>query len=201
MTRNTFLRRALFGVAATASVGILAACGGDGMGGMDHGNQPAATASAGATFVEADVSFAQNMIAHHEQAVQMSTLAETQAKDPELKALAAQIKAAQAPEITTMTAWLNAWGQPIVPPGGHGGGHAMPGMVSEADMKALEAATGTDFDRLFARAMIAHHNGAIQMAQEEQVKGTNLEAKKLAATIEKDQSAEVTKLQAILDRL
>lgn len=196
MTRNTLLRRALMGALATTTAIVVAACGDD-MGGMDHGNPPA---SAGAGFVAADVSFAQNMIAHHEQAVQMATLAETRVTDAELKALAAQIKAAQTPEIAIMTAWLKAWGQPPTPAGGHAG-MAMPGMMSDADMNALAAASGMDFDRMFARMMIAHHNGAIQMAKEEQAKGSNGEAKALAVKVEKDQAAEVTTLQSILDRL
>jgi uncharacterized protein (DUF305 family) len=77
----------------------------------------------------------------------------------------------------------------------------MPGMMSEQDMAKLEAAKGTAFDRMFAQMMIAHHNGAIAMARDEQAKGANPQAKALAVTIEKTQTAEVAKLQQILNRL
>ena len=195
------------GAAGVAVLAFAAGCGGDGddsggMPGMDGGGttSTAPTASAGA-FNDADVTFAQNMIVHHQQAVQMADLATSRATDPEVKQLAGQIKAAQDPEIATMTCWLTAWGKPTTPPGGHGGGMSMPGMMSDAEMAKLTAAKGAEFDRMFAQMMVAHHNGAIQMAREEQAKGSNSEAKKLAATIEQTQTAEVAKLQKIVDRL
>jgi hypothetical protein len=68
-------------------------------------------------------------------------------------------------------------------------------MMSNQDMAKLEAAKGTAFDRMFAQMMIAHHNGAIAMARDEQAKGANPQAKALAVTIEKTQTAEVATLQ------
>jgi uncharacterized protein (DUF305 family) len=207
MTRIRMVRRTLLtGAAALASIALAVGCGdGDDTGGMNHGgsSQPAASASS-STFNDADVQFAQMMIVHHQQAVEMATLADSRAGDPELKQLAAQIKAAQAPEITTMSGWLTAWGEPTAEPGG---GHNMPGMgsmpgeMSDEDMAKLEAAKGTEFDRMFTQMMVDHHNGAIQMARDEQQKGANGDAKALAATIEKTQTDEVAKLQAILARL
>ncbi|MEH1130587.1 DUF305 domain-containing protein [Micromonospora sp. CPCC 206061] len=208
MTRITSMRRALLtGAAALATIALAAGCGdGDDMGGMNHGgsSQTSPSASTAAAFNDADVQFAQMMIVHHQQAVEMATLADTRAKDAELKQLATQIKAAQEPEITTMTGWLTAWGQSTAAPdGGHNmpGMNEMPGEMSEEDMKKLEAASGTEFDRMFVQMMVAHHNGAIQMARDEQQKGSNTDAKALAAAIEKTQTAEVEKLQSILDRL
>jgi uncharacterized protein (DUF305 family) len=205
MNRISILRRALVGGAAATVVLVLAAgCGnGSDMGGMNHGGPSASSAPASATFNDADIQFAQMMIPHHQQAVEMASLADTRAADPEVKQIAAQIKAAQDPEIKTMTGWLAAWGQPTTPPGGHtmSGMAGMPGMMSDAEMAQLKAAKGVDFDRMFARMMIAHHNGAIQMARDEQAKGKNPDAKALAATIEKTQAAEVAQLQKILDRL
>lgn len=171
-------------------------------GGMNHGSTASTgtpTGSAG-TVNDADVTFAQNMIPHHRQAVEMGTMAAEKASDPEIKQLAAQIKAAQDPEITTLTSWLSAWGKPTAPAIGHES-MAMPGMMSDAEMAKLEAASGTDFDRMFAQMMIAHHNGAIQMAKDELAKGANTAAKGLAATIERTQSAEIAQLQKIFDRL
>lgn len=74
-------------------------------------------------------------------------------------------------------------------------------MMSEQDMKDLMAAKGTDFDRKFAEMMIEHHNGAIDMAKDEQKNGRNAAAKKLTDDVVKNQSAEVKQMQGILDRL
>ncbi|MEV4020434.1 DUF305 domain-containing protein [Nonomuraea angiospora] len=201
--------------AATAAAGavlaLVAGCGGAGSGSTEPdtatmpSSAPAATtasASPAAAFNDADVMFAQMMIPHHQQAVEMADLAGTRAADKEVKELAAKIKAAQDPEIQTMKGWLTAWGKPMPSEGmDHGMDHDMPGMMSEDDMKKLEAAKGGAFDRQFAELMIAHHNGAIQMARTEQAQGSNAEAKELAKTIETAQQAEVAQLREILDRL
>jgi uncharacterized protein (DUF305 family) len=201
--KRTQVRRALLSVAGGVAVLVLAAgCGGNDKGGMDHGKGSNSTQTGGSTgtFNDADVSFAQNMIPHHQQAVEMATLAETKATNPQIKKLAADIKGAQQPEIDLMTGWLKAWGKPVTPAGGHGG-HAMPGMMSEPEMTTLKSASGADFDRQFARMMIAHHNGAIDMAREVQAKGCDPQVRKLAVDIEKTQSAEVATLQKLLDQL
>ncbi|MGP3917294.1 DUF305 domain-containing protein [Nonomuraea sp. 10N515B] len=200
------INRKLSFAAAAGALALLTACGssGDSMAGhegMSSSSAPAATtagASPSAAFNDADVTFAQMMIPHHEQAVEMADLAATRASDPEIKELAVKIKAAQDPEIQTMKAWLTGWGK-AAPEGGMG--HEMPGVMSEEEMKKLEAAKGTEFDELFAQQMIAHHNGAIEMARTEQTDGSNPEAKELAKTIETAQQAEVEDLQKILDRL
>lgn len=202
--------------AATAGAGVivlLAACGGTdsksdhkamiGTGtvsGVAASPSPVTSAPQGASFNDVDVMFAQMMIPHHQQAVEMANLAETLAKDPEVKSLAANIKAAQDPEIATMSAWLSAWGKPVAPEGGMEG-HGMPGMMSDADMAELKAATGTEFDRMFLEMMIAHHNGAVQMARGEERGGVNPEAKRLAKSIEASQTAEIEQMQKIIDRL
>ncbi len=86
----------------------------------------------------------------------------TQAASPEVKQLAAQIQAAQDPEINTMTGWLNAWGQPTSMSGmtGHSM-DSMPGMMNDADMTKLGTLSGSAFDRQFLTMMTAHHTGAI----------------------------------------
>ncbi|MDQ8706534.1 DUF305 domain-containing protein [Streptomyces sp. LHD-70] len=209
--RTARRRIALVGVVAAGSL-LLAACGnGDGMDGMDHGSDSTAAASkepgkdtnASADFNDADVTFAQGMIPHHQQAIEMSELAETRASDPEVKKLAGQIKKAQDPEIKTLQGWLKSWGQPTEMDSGmdhseHGG---MSGMMSEQDMKDLEAAKGAKFDRAFAEMMIEHHNGAIEMAEDEKKNGKSADAKKMADAIIKGQSAEVDQFEKILDRI
>ncbi|MFI7148463.1 DUF305 domain-containing protein [Nonomuraea sp. NPDC050022] len=163
---------------------------------------PTTSAQPGAGFNDADVLFAQMMIPHHQQAVEMAELAETRASDKEVKELSAKIKAAQDPEIQTMKGWLTDWGKPL-PSGGmdQGMGHGMPGMMSAEDMKKLEDAKGSAFDKAFLQMMIAHHKGAITMARTERERGKNHEAKRLADTIETGQQAEVEQMQKILARL
>lgn len=170
------------------------------------GATPAASSSVSAEHNDADVTFAQNMIAHHRSAIAMAELAETQASTPEVKALAAKIKTAQAPEIETMTSWLQAWGEEVPEDTTGGMGHDamgrdMPGMPGVGEMANLEAATGVAFDRMFLEMMTAHHQGAIEMAQTEQADGQNPQALELAATIQADQSTEIDQMRQLLQSL
>ncbi|MFD8009205.1 DUF305 domain-containing protein [Streptomyces sp. NPDC058955] len=193
--------------AVTAAALLLAACGNDDtMSGMDHGGATAsATASgpssvapsAAGSFNDADVMFAQMMIPHHEQALEMAKLADGRAEDDGIKKIVAAVEKAQDPEIQKMKAWLKGWGKPE----SAGMGHAMAGMMSEQDMKNLAAVKGKDFDRTFAELMIAHHEGAVEMAKDEQKNGANAEAKALADEVVRAQTAEITELRTILDRL
>lgn len=206
--RTSAPRRVLLGgLAAVTALLVTTACGSDHSStGHGAGSDPtsAAPAEPGATVNGVDVRFAQLMIPHHQQAVAMADLAATRAADPELKALAARIKGAQDPEIATMTGWLTAWGKPTAAPqtaGGHGDHGGMPGMMSDGDLAKLRAATGTEFDRMFAEMMIAHHKGAIQMARDARSGGADPAVRVLAEQIETSQDAEVKQLQGILDRL
>ncbi|MFI6595766.1 DUF305 domain-containing protein [Nonomuraea sp. NPDC050536] len=190
---------------AVGALAALTACGGTSRDMATMPSPAAATATShdmsspsGTAFNGADVMFAQMMIPHHRQAVEMADLAATRAQNPQVKDLAAKIKAAQDPEIQTMRGWLDAWGKPV-PSGGMG--HEMPGIMSEEDMKKLESAKGAAFDRLFVRLMIAHHTGAIDMARTEQTQGSNPEAKSLAKSIESAQQAEVAQMHSLLKNL
>lgn len=144
---------------------------------------------------EADVAFAQGMIPHHEQAIEMSEMALSQAARPEVKDLANRIKAAQGPEIDKLTRWLEDWGQPLQPQ--HGEHHGA-GMLSDADMTQLRASSGPEFDRRFLEGMIRHHEGAVSMAQEELDKGQFPDAKQLARHIIDSQQAEISEMQRLL---
>ncbi|MEU7870022.1 DUF305 domain-containing protein [Dactylosporangium sp. NPDC049140] len=204
MTRTLVRRATLAGATLTLAL-LVAACGDhDAMPGMQHGGATttaAGSASPGtAAFNDADAMFAQMMVPHHQQAVEMADLADTRAADPEVKTLARQIKAAQGPEITTMTGWLSSWGKPVpaMSDMSHGG---MSGMMSGTDMAKLKAATGKDFDRQFCTMMIAHHQGAIAMSQDELRNGTNADAKALAQRIITAQQAEIDTMNKILARL
>ena len=156
------------------------------------------------SFNDADVTFAQSMIPHHQQAVVMAKMAESHASSPEVKSLAAKIEAAQGPEIATMTGWLNTWGKAVPSGTGMGGmdhnmgGDGMPGMMGESEMTDLDKAMGTGFDRMFLTMMIEHHTGAIEMAKTEQADGQNPDAVVLAKKIEADQTAEIAVMKDLL---
>lgn len=153
-----------------------------------------------------DVSFAQGMIPHHQQAVEMSDIVIEGGESPEVKALAEEIKRAQAPEIETLRGWLKDWDEPETPDsGGHagmdmGGGDEMD-MMSDEEMGELEAASGKALDRMFLEMMIRHHRGAIDMAETEVADGQFADAKKMAETIIETQSAEIEKMTALLETL
>jgi uncharacterized protein (DUF305 family) len=161
----------------------------------------------------ADVMFAQHMIPHHQQAVEMSDmLLGKQGIDRRVTDLATQIKAAQAPEIQQMQGWLTAWGNPAMPPMsstdmGHGGMPgmsgmpAMQGMMSDADMTALRNAQGVEAAKLYLTQMIAHHEGAITMAQNEIKDGQYPDAIKMSHAIVTTQQQEIDTMRAILGTL
>lgn len=187
----------------------LAACGDDtesrSMPGMDHGAPSASrttpTAPAG-DFNDADVTFATQMIPHHQQAVQMANMAGYTATTPEVKKLATAIKAAQDPEIKTLSGWLTSWGKPVPTPShGDHSSHQMPGMMTEDELSDLGNAKGTMFDRMWIQMMIEHHKGAVTMAKTEQTSGKNAEAVALAQKIETDQNREIATMQRLLGQL
>ena len=175
----------------------------------------ATTGSTGATTGDAahngaDVMFAQGMIPHHQQAIEMSDMIlAKQGIDPAVVSLANDIKDAQGPEIEQMQGWLQEWGMASAPMPGPAGmpghdmpGHEMPGggmgMMSEADMVALSNAQGADAGRLFLTQMIEHHEGAITMAQQEIDNGVFPAAVALARAIVSAQQAEITTMQDLL---
>lgn len=136
-----------------------------------------ATRIADNRYSEDDVRFMQNMIVHHWQAVEMTALVEDRTNNPEIVTAAGRIDASQDDEIAFMRSWLTERGEEAPDPAnahaGHHGGHTMhgqhammDGMASPAQMAELAAADGTEFDRLFLRLMIAHHEGAVTMVDE-----------------------------------
>jgi uncharacterized protein (DUF305 family) len=170
-------------------------------------SQSAASGAVVATGSDADITFAQLMIPHHEQAVQMADMALQQATSPEVTDLATQIKAAQDPEIQQMRGWLQQWGAPEQMDGmdgmDHGdmdmGGQTAGGMMSDEDMGALMDASGADFDRMWLTMMIAHHEGAIEMAEQVKAQSTNPDVTALADAIVAGQTTEIDTMQQLLD--
>ncbi|SDL12434.1 DUF305 domain-containing protein [Tessaracoccus oleiagri] len=205
MTRKKLLAVTVSGVVAAATL----------VGCADAGTEPTtaapatpaatSTASSGGEVSEAhndaDTDFAQMMIVHHEGAIEMADLATDKAESAEVKDLAERIAQAQGPEIEQMTAWLEAWGEDVSP-SEHGGmdhgGMEMDGMSQEEMMAHLEGLEGQEFDQAFLEGMIAHHQGAVEMADAELAEGENPEALALAEKIISDQEAEIAEMQEML---
>lgn len=211
-TRNTTL--GLIAAAATA-VALVAGCSGTPedaghpTGSMPTSSMPMAPADhTAANHNAADVMWTQMMIPHHQQAVEMAALAPGRTENAELLALAAQVQAAQDPEIAQMTAWLATWGVPTMPGGMD---HSMPGgtamddmghdgMMTAEQMTQLENATGADFDRAWLELMIAHHQGAIDSSTQIETSGQSPQVHDLAGEIIAGQQAEIEQMQAMLGR-
>ncbi|WEO98812.1 DUF305 domain-containing protein [Streptomyces sp. FXJ1.172] len=207
MTTRTSTRCAALAALAVTAVLVLAACGGggDASGHAGPGTSATPSASAGTKHNAQDVAFAQDMIPHHQQALEMTRLAPDRASSAQVKDLASRIEKAQDPEIRTMTGWLRAWGEKVPMAGmDHSGHSGMPGMsgtsgmVSDSDMAALKQAHGKDFDTKFLSLMVEHHQGAVEMADTERVKGAYGPARLLAATVVAGQTAEITEMKKLL---
>lgn len=204
-------RRTLSAIAATFVAGALVvSCSSSDSSHSTMTTMAAVTIPATANFNTTDVGFAQGMIPHHAQAVEMADMAIATSTNADVLALAKQIKSAQNPEIETMTGWLQTWGQAVpstasMADGGHDmtnmSGMMMDGMMSDADMKRLESSTGTAFDRLWLELMIQHHEGAVRMAKDELADGKNPDARALAQAIITSQQAEISKMNALLAAL
>ncbi len=149
--------------------------------------------SSNTSFSADDQMFAAMMIPHHEQAIQMSELALSNTTNPEILALATEIKAAQGPEIEQMESWVSS------KMGSHAGHMMDEGMLSEDEIAQLKDAKGAEFDRLFLEGMIKHHQGAIQMA-DMIIESTNEEAALLGKNIVESQSAEIERMRQLLTR-
>ncbi|GGZ81963.1 lipoprotein [Streptomyces subrutilus] len=202
------LRRTRIAVTAGAAALLLAACGSDGDAAGGHGGHPSTPSSAPSSPSDpaaqgghnaADVSFAQGMIPHHRQAVDMADLAATRAGSAEVKQLAEEIKKAQDPEIRTLSGWLTGWGQQVPAAGAadhsaHGAG----GMMTAEEMDALGKASGRAFDTAFTRLMIKHHEGAVAMARTERTEGASPEARRMAEAVIASQGAEIARMKALL---
>lgn len=141
-----------------------------------------------------DLMLASMMIPHHEQAIQMAEWAKTRASSPELKKLAEQILAEQAPEIELMGSWLKQAKQTL---GDHAGHMSMQGMLTDKELAELKTLTGTAFDKKFLEAMIKHHEGAVVMAKDF-LSSSNEDVVALLENIVKTQNQEIEKMKELL---
>ena len=151
----------------------------------------ATSEQANSEFSPSDINFAEMMIPHHEQAIEMSEIASLNTTNPEILKLADEIKGAQAPEIELMKSWSG------VKSSTHAG-HMMDGMLSEDELNELREAKGEDFDSLFLKGMIKHHEGAIKMA-EDVVASENKVVADLAASIIEAQKLEISMMSGMLN--
>ena len=136
------------------------------MAGMPGMGGPKIEIPPGAGITVADVEFMQGMIAHHAQAVWMSRLAYGRTDvNPQVLKLAKMIDQSQIPEIVIMQNWLRRYDQ-FVPDTSSWHTMTMAGMLTDDQIKALNAAQGVDFDRKFLEYMIQHHSGAIKMVND-----------------------------------
>ena len=164
---------------------------------------------------DADVEFASSMIQHHAQALAMVDATMGRDLDPEVAAVADDIRAAQAPEIETMANWLKTWHEDIPETvrdhanADHGmdgmdkgdmddTGMGMPGMMSPHDMKALAKVSDAEFQDMWLDMMVEHHEGALEMAAAEEADGQYKPAVELAKDIQASQTAEIEKMQDLL---
>ena len=221
MTTMIWNRSLLIGAGAIVALVVGTGCS-SGNGGNEQAGQPSsasaaasATAAPGQDHNQADVMFAQHMIPHHQQAIEMSDIVlAKQGIDARVTVLAKQIKAAQDPEIEQMRSWLAQWGNPPMPamiPGEGQGGHdmgdmpgmsgGMMGMMSDEQMAALKNAAGGEAGRLFLTGMITHHEGAIDMAQTEINDGRFAPAIELSRSIVTTQQQEIDTMKGILATL
>ena len=170
----------------------------DGFFGM-HGNDSMGMHdnSGSATYTGADVMFLQMMIPHHQQAIDISNIALKTSKDSEILALAQTIITAQSAEIKQMNSWLKDAGYNV------GMGHSMDGMggmLDDAEISALSAASGKNFDLLWLKGMIGHHDGAIHMTTMIR-DASNPEIKTFGEKVVKDQTAQIAQMNSMLKRI
>ncbi len=179
----------------------LAACGSDDTP-SSSGTQAAGASTGESALNAADVEFAQGMIAHHEQAIEMAEIAldPKVGASPQVVDLATRIKGAQGPEVSLMTGWLNAAGEPVAMDAS--GGHnmsSMDGMMTTEQMASMAAMTGFDFDQTWLNMMIAHHQGAVAQAQAVKASGSSTDVLALADQIIAAQEAEIAEMKALLN--
>ena len=174
------MRRIVFGLLVVV---LLGAC--------NQGAPRQGSGSATAAPNDADVTFTQNMIPHHQQAIEMAKLVDARTQRPQLHTLADAITVSQGQEVTLMQGWLQDWGKPATPQGMDHGARHMPGMMSEAQLRQLAATRNQDFDLAFVDLMTTHHQGAIEMATTELRDGSLSEVKRLAQQIVDAQQAEI----------
>lgn len=154
-------------------------------------------------YTPADVEFMQGMIAHHAQAIEMTTLLKTRTESEDMRRMAQRIDLSQTDEINMMRDWLRARGQDVPDEHAHHT-HMMPGMLTPEQMQKLSEARGREFDRLFLEGMIAHHQGALTMVADLLAKpgaGQASDVFEFASDVEGDQRMEIQRMSSMLQEM
>lgn len=186
----------IIGAAALAALVTMTGCSSSSNKSATSSTSPAGSSTpATSAHNQADITFAQNMIPHHEQhCIQMSNIIlGKQGIDPRVVQLANKIKAEQGPQIQQMRSWLSEWGQPTL--------SMAPGMMSDQGMAALQNAQGVDASKQFLTGMIQEHQAAITMSQDEIKSGQYPPAIALAHQIVTNHQQEISTMQNILASL
>ena len=178
--------------------------------GIEAAKAKARADSARWPYTAADIRFMSTMIHHHAQAIVMAKMAPTHGASESVQRLCQRVINAQTDEIAMMSRWLSDRNQPVPQPNPAGevmqmGGAThtmlMPGMLTEEQMKQLDAARGPEFDRLFLTFMIQHHRGAVQMVQElvaNRGAANDETVFKFAADVNVDQTTEINRMLEML---
>ncbi len=200
-------RTTALAAASVLALGAVAACGSEEAAGPA---QATSTAPNGDVVGDADVTFATEMIPHHAQALVLVDTTLGRELDPALLEVLEGIRGSQSLEIQTLSGWLTSWGEPVPETArdhanAHGGGevdagHDMPGMVSAPDLASLERARGAAYEELLLELMLAHHEGAIEMARAEISDGAHQPAVDLARQIAGAQQREIATMEKLLDK-
>ena len=160
------------------------------------------TVDKNASWNKADQKFVQEMIPHHEQAVVMSEMVTNVEISTQTAALASEIMGAQASEIELMQGLLNEWGVESDPHAGHKmSGDESHGMMTDEEIAELENLSGADFEKMWLTMMLAHHQGAVKMAETVIADGKDSRVKTLAEQIVSQQQKEIAQINTLLANL
>jgi uncharacterized protein (DUF305 family) len=201
--------RPVLAVVAVVGLLLLGAAGGLLVGGVPGSAAPAVPATD-----SVDVGFSQDMTVHHQQAVTMASWERDHTTDPVVHQLAADIEATQTAQIGRMQGWLELWGAPALPTGGHmawmtepshthtqapaDGVTTMPGMASDEELAAMRAASGPRLDVLFLQLMLRHHQGGAGMLEYAAERAAVPQVRNLAAQMLRSQTTEADYLRQLL---
>jgi uncharacterized protein (DUF305 family) len=197
-----------------ALTAVTASCASGNQGAYQQSNGAATAAAASDTvaplYTRADIEFMDGMIAHHAQALLMASWADSHGASPTIRTLTDRITNAQKDEIVAMQKWLRDRHQPVPEADPHGmmmdmgGMHhemLMPGMLTDDQLKQLDAARSKEFDRLFLVFMIQHHKGAVTMVDNlfaTSGAAQDITVYKMASDISADQTTEINRMQKML---
>ena len=156
----------------------------------------ASTLESQTAFSPSEIMFLQMMIPHHEQAVTIAAMAESQTQNAAILDIAKRISEAQQPEIDQMKKLLTDAGLPTFMDHDMG----MNGMIPQSELDKLSQVQDAAFDKLFLAAMILHHEGAIKMTSSI-LDSSNPDIKQLAENITKIQTSEIAEMKALLEIL